>query len=47
MINSHILYSYFFFINIWFAKIDVKEFEWPAQGPDLNPTKHVWDELEC
>ena len=25
----------------------VEELDWPAQRPDLNLLKHLWDELEC
>lgn len=27
-------------------KVGVKEHKWPAQSPDLDPSKHIWDELE-
>jgi hypothetical protein len=25
----------------------VEELDWPVQSPNLNPIKHLWDELEC
>ena len=33
-------------IRKWFVEIGVEELEWPAQSADLNPIKHLWDELE-
>lgn len=33
-------------IKTRFVKFDVEEFECPVQSPDLNSTKHLWDELE-
>lgn len=24
----------------------VKDLEWPAQTPDLNPTEYLWDEQD-
>ena len=30
----------------WFVEIGVAELDWPAQSPDFNPIKHLWDELE-
>ena len=33
-------------IQKWFVEISVEELDWPAQSPDLNPIKHIWDELE-
>jgi hypothetical protein len=31
----------------WFIEIGVEELDRPAQSPDLNPIKHLCDELEC
>jgi hypothetical protein len=33
-------------IQKWFVEIGVEELDWPAQSPDLNSIKHIWDELE-
>ena len=33
-------------IQKWFVEIGVEELYWPAKSPDLNPVKHLWDELE-
>jgi hypothetical protein len=33
-------------IEKWFVEILVEELECPAQSPDLNLIKHLWDELE-
>ena len=33
-------------IQNWFVEIGVEELDWSAQSSDLNPIKHIWDELE-
>jgi hypothetical protein len=30
-------------IQKWFVEIGVKELDWPAQSPDLNPNDHLSD----
>jgi hypothetical protein len=34
------------YIQKWFVKIGVEDLDWPAQSPDINPIKHLWDDLE-
>ena len=33
-------------IQKWFDKIGLEELDWPTHIPDLNPIKHLLDELE-
>ncbi|KAJ8885404.1 hypothetical protein PR048_011601 [Dryococelus australis] len=30
----------------WYAGNNVRRLDWPARNPDLNPTEHLWDELD-
>lgn len=34
-------------IKKWFSEFGVKELHQPAQSPDPNPIKHLWDELRA
>jgi hypothetical protein len=33
-------------IKKWFVEIGVEELDWPVKSHDINPIKHLWDELE-
>jgi hypothetical protein len=34
-------------VREWFVNNKVPEKDWPAQNTDLNPTEHLWVDLEC
>jgi hypothetical protein len=33
-------------VREWSVENKVPEMDWLIQSPDLNPRKHLWDELE-
>jgi hypothetical protein len=44
--SCHIARSIQRSIQKWFVEIGVEELDWTAQSPDLNPIKHLLDELD-
>ena len=32
-------------VNEFIQQFNIRRLDWPANSPDLNPVKHIWDEL--
>ena len=34
-------------MDAYMQQVEINRIDWQAYNPDLNPSEHIWDELDC